>query len=261
MLSISTWNYLKADPDPSDLDRIIREINQNGFGIELWLNWSAAPELVDRQNWEHLKRIIDPQYPLSMHSRLVEYNDWDVLKEEIDMCHFLGSWILVVHPKSLGIMVSTLPEPILPEHVECDWETLAGLLPYARERGVRIALENGPLEILRGVLEKLKSHPDRDQLGICIDVGHANLLHDQFESPVLRFLDEFETHLIHLHLSDNYGLSDEHRMPGQGSIDWDMVIPRISGMNYTEAFVLESKVPQPLAVAEAARRFLGTLVG
>ena len=261
MLTVSTWNYLKADPDPSDLDRIIREINQNGFGIELWLAWSAAPELVDRRNWEHLKRTIDLRYPLSMHSRLAQGSDWDVLREEIDMCRFLGSGILVVHLKGLGIMVGTLPEPEPPEHFEVDWEAIAGLLPYARERGVRIALENGPLETLGEVLAKLKNHPDRDQLGICIDVGHANLLHDRFESPILRFLDEFETHLIHLHVSDNDGLSDEHRMPGEGSIDWDVVVPRISRMNYGAAFVLESRAPQPLSVAQAARGFLQTLVG
>jgi len=45
---VSTWNYLKPLGKRADLMQAVQEIKSQGFGIELWLDWSADPTAFDR---------------------------------------------------------------------------------------------------------------------------------------------------------------------------------------------------------------------
>ncbi|OHD71083.1 MAG: hypothetical protein A2177_00285 [Spirochaetes bacterium RBG_13_68_11] len=138
-------------------------------------------------------------------------------------------------------------------------EAIAGILSYAREHSVRLALENGAMDVLQAVADAFPAD-DADGpgscLGICIDVGHANLHRDLFANPAAAYLRAFADRLVHLHVSDNLGTGDDHLVPGAGNIDWHSVAAELRRIPYRGKIVLELAGAGP---AEAARRSTGFL--
>ena len=78
---------------------------------------------------------------------------------------------------------------------------------------------------------------DPENLGICLDFGHANL-----QRPLFGLHDgirELGDHLIATHIHDNEGLSDQHMIPLMGTIDWDSAIVALKEIGYNGPLILE----------------------
>ena len=97
------------------------------------------------------------------------------------------------------------------------------LLACAKEHDVIICFENMPMPnfslgsveaIMRFVREM-----DDDHFRVCLDTGHVNVFEGQsLYDAVLMIGDKLQT----LHVHDNNGRSDEHRMPWfGGTADWE----------------------------------------
>ena len=123
--------------------------------------------------------------------------------------------------------------------------SLEELLPAAEKAGIVLALENiffpydTPDEIL-ALTAQFKS----PFLGACYDFGHANVIADRPEAstagwpeklhrvwngrPVVWEKDSLKKLLpevVCLHMHDNDASWDQHRMPGQGCVDWAHLLP------------------------------------
>lgn len=139
--------------------------------------------------------------------------------------------------------------PDIPENVHYDniRRTLDELLPEAEKCGVVIAMENiwfrvnTPDKILM-----LKKEYDTPFLGLCYDSGHANLLDKgrYFAGGIVRkcwgevglaeqilwedqALEKMQTEIVCCHLHDNDGITDQHCMPGKGTLDWQKIVPQL----------------------------------
>jgi len=246
-LNVSTWNYLCERGDNANIDEAIGEIVADGFGVEIWLGWSPEPNIVERPAWKRLKELLDQAPAVSLHTRLDHY-DPRAARQEIDMCAYLGGKVVVVHQSSLGLDENTN-----------DFGHVCQLAQYAEDRGVHIALENGNFQILRRVVSQVDLFSPQGGLGVCIDVGHANLCQAEFESPIERFLDEFHWRLVHLHLADNFGKNDDHLAPGEGAIDWRKVVSKLEQLHFRAGATLEIRSSEARQKASEARRFLQTL--
>ena len=136
---ITTWSFLKRYGERADLYTAVEHILRENFGLELWLDWYVAPELIERKRWDHLKRMCQNNMGLSLHSRLTRVFDIRILKEEIELCRFLESEVLVVHPRSLGLEVGTLEYSPAVEPSESDIERILEIVSdfgfdfYSRE--------------------------------------------------------------------------------------------------------------------------------
>ena len=219
-LSVSTFNYERERKEEADIDQAITEIIEDGFGVEISLEWSADPELAEPSRWDHLKELLNGAPAISLHTRLNQYDE-DALKGEIDMCAYLSGQIVVIHVDTIGVDESTT-----------DFSHVRELARYAQGKGVTLALENGRLEFLRRAIDEVDMLSTDGGLGICIDVGHANL--SKYGYSVGRYLDEFSEKLVHLHLADNFGQKDDHLAPGEGTIDWKMVLSKLCELNFRE---------------------------
>ena len=113
------------------------------------------------------------------------------------------------------------------------------LLPEAEKCGMIIALENQwtPLNHSRQLL-RVMEHFRSPNLGLCYDSGHGNLMEkgplfpDQTCVPPIwkdlgipvewenDLIGKMSPWLVNCHLHDNNGIVDEHKLPGQGSVDW-----------------------------------------
>jgi sugar phosphate isomerase/epimerase len=117
-------------------------------------------------------------------------------------------------------------------------KSLDQLEPYARHHSVRIALEN-----MHGdnweMLETLLVEYDAGFLGLCFDSGHANLSGHDFEH-----LKRLKDRLIAVHLHDNDGLTDQHKIPFSGTVDWEALASVIALSSYEGCVNLEVAIQE-----------------
>ena len=258
---ISTWNYLANYGEQTDLFAAAKEIREIGFGIELFMNWSADSAIYHRDNWPAIRKRCGNPTGLSLHSGLVHSFSEEAIREEIDLCRYLEAELLVLHPRSLGVEEGTLDLHPSARLEEADFRRIIEIVKYAQNREVVLALENGTLEVLQQVRDYVKVEPGINNFGICIDTGHANLHRELDASYLLRLIEEFRDELLEVHLSDNLGGSDEHNLPGKGNIEWPEVIAALKMMDFNGPIVFELRTPDPPASAQTARAFVLDLYG
>lgn len=125
-------------------------------------------------------------------------------------------------------------------------KSLEALLPLAEKLDLILAVENcfSPYNTADQVIDCI-SRFDSPWLGCCYDAGHANLMTSGKDvsrySPYVRYyfwrdkivpedhtLDKLKPYIVTCHLHDNDGFSDQHDLPGCGTIVWESLIPRLA---------------------------------
>ncbi len=124
--------------------------------------------------------------------------------------------------------------------------------PYAElagKYGVSVAIENLPgTKRAGGDKDTCTSCPEQllelcgrlrkeyGNVGVCWDFGHGNLTGcDQ-----ARVIEELGDYLLAVHVSDNYGIGDDHNLPYQGNIPWKQVMQALGKAGYQGAFAYET---------------------
>jgi len=110
-------------------------------------------------------------------------------------------------------------------------DRLHRLVARAKERNVILAAENLYNAIhLDFAFEQISS----SALSFCFDSGHAHCcgLNE-------KFLTRYDRPIAALHLHDNDGKSDQHRLPFNGSVDWPLIMQTLRARGYNGALTLE----------------------
>lgn len=133
-------------------------------------------------------------------------------------------------------------ELVLGDYFNALIRSLEILLPEAEKCGVIIALENQwtPLNHSRQLL-RVMEHFRSPNLGLCYDSGHGNLTEKGAQFPGRtcvppiwndlgipveweeNLIEKFAPWMVNCHLHDNNGITDEHKMPGIGTVDWQRI--------------------------------------
>lgn len=169
---------------------------------------------------------------------------------QLGFCAQLGVAYYVVHPG--GLLYAKWDEqrkvgiwPHDHEFAEKLWKLnarfLAELADSAEDSGIKVCLENGWFNdpnfmTLQDFLLILRE-VNRDNVGACIDTGHANVGMAVKPSDVIRNVGSM---VWTLHLHDNDGTGDQHLPPGKGNIDWRDVIEALREISYTGTLNLET---------------------
>jgi len=230
---ISLWNYFHYNR-PGTLERVIGEIRDAGYGVEIWPRWSDEGNLFDPIYRERLKLLIGDM-PSSIHGGSPGSLEQHLL--QIETAAETDCDVIVVHPGQIKV-----------DNGNRDYEFAQQVVDLARDRGIVIALENGPLEVLQSAVARVEG------LGICLDVGHI------YSTPntMTEFVDSLRHNIRHLHLQDTLGSTD-HYVPGTGRIprsDWGYLFRCLVEENFHGAAVLEIRPRNPLQHAEQTREFL-----
>lgn len=155
--------------------------------------------------------------------------------EEFKMClevfAALGAKLMNLHPDSHA-----------PFHnrtfvIEKNLETIRALLPLSRELGVGLMIENlpGTYNTVRQISELMDGIPE---LGLHLDIGHANLLVNVNTTDEL--LNAYGKRLQHVHLHDNKGGSADLHLPlGAGTVDTLHCIRSLQAIGYDGTITLE----------------------
>jgi len=136
----------------------------------------------------------------------------------------------------------------LPPISEVSVTRLRRMIDKAERFGVNVAVENqcAPEKTERA-MEILEMF-DSPKLGMCYDSGHGNTVNSNGTGKEM--LRRFGHRLMALHLHDNDGLGDQHRLPFDGSVDWPSLMRQIEALGYKGPTTLEMGGAYPELTAE-----------
>jgi|ERR1043165_3148259 sugar phosphate isomerase/epimerase len=121
--------------------------------------------------------------------------------------------------------------------IEMNLECFTQVMPSAKAAGVGIMIENLPGHY--NTPAEVGWFLDRmPELGMHLDIGHANLMVERNTTPDL--CAAYGKRLAHVHAHDNKGGSGDLHLPiGAGHIDWPSMIRALKGANYNDTITLE----------------------
>jgi sugar phosphate isomerase/epimerase len=151
----------------------------------------------------------------------------ELVQNRIQMTARLGGNVMILH------IPSTRRHKSRPFWLAQIRKSLDQIESFARSYSVCIALENMAGDDWE-MLETLFSEYDPAFIGLCYDSGHANLSEHSFEH-----LNRWKDRLIAIHLHDNDGLTDQHKIPFTGTVDWQGLAQMIASSTYEKCVNLE----------------------
>jgi sugar phosphate isomerase/epimerase len=152
----------------------------------------------------------------------------DEIKRAIEVAEHAPFRFLVQH---VGIGEEDYSEA----KMEAAISSLEHLHAFAKPLGVQVLVENIPNEL--STPEKLLDllHTGRfDDIGVCLDVGHAHLM-----SSVPQAFEVLKERIRSTHVHDNNQGRDAHLWPGNGSIDWSETMALLRTAPHVPPLVLE----------------------
>jgi sugar phosphate isomerase/epimerase len=130
--------------------------------------------------------------------------------------------------------------------------SIEALAEAAAPLGVRVALEVIPNELSRAgsLVHFVDNVLERDDVGICLDVGHA-----QLEADAPEIVETVSEHLLFVEAHDNRGRVDDHLPPFEGMIDWPAVLVGLQKVGYEGTMMFETTAQgAPKDVLQKLRR-------
>ncbi len=241
MFSINT-DYVQDHGSP---EPYLRRIAEAGFSHVHWVHHWRGDFLYDRAEIDQIGRWLKT-YGLQLndlHASEGSEKFWistaeyarlagvELVKNRLDMTAVLGGDAIVLHVQPDGY--NDDPQPEFWDRLQ---RSLDVLLPYAQARGVQIAFENlypTNHETLKQILAKYS----REQVGICYDPGHGNIVGDGLD-----FLEAVKDRLVVLHLNDNDGAADQHKLLFSATVDWKRMAGIIAASAYDKPLSMELSV-------------------
>ena len=228
--AVSTYLFVKERLHPGILDSLVRT------GVQTVEIFAARQHLDYANRRQHVKEIAEwfrgSGVPLnSVHSPLYADYEWgragappvnvsstdratrveamDEIKRALEIAEQIPFRFLVQH---LGAPNESFSE----KKFEAAMTSIEHLRAFAKPLGVHILLENIPNELsMPDRLVEMIHHAHFDDVGICFDFGHANMM-----SSVSEAFEILRPHIRSTHVHDNDRLKDSHLWPGQGNINW-----------------------------------------
>jgi|GEM_PF-1052043 len=156
----------------------------------------------------------------------------------------LGAHAMVVHPVNHpGLHVTT----IMRKGMQWDVDISYAISDALGDSGTHLAIENVTTNSFR-YLQELFSKLDRTNIGMCFDTGHY---HCRPEHSLEQIIETFADRIVHVHLSDNDSLSDQHLPPGDGLFPWKRFFNALPPEKVGGHLMLELSAPMLLQDPDA----------
>jgi len=153
----------------------------------------------------------------------------ETYRREAQLAVDLGGPMVVVHPGPPAEYETHISPRTIAARVDPLRRSMAEMARIGEELGVIYLFENIPANYhfgsnpaQLGQLIRELNHPN---VRMCLDTGHANMTANAVDA-----LSDCADVIAYLHLHDNHGKLDNHRFPGDGTIDWETLGRRIKSM-------------------------------
>lgn len=172
------------------------------------------------------------------------------LENSLFKAYLLGCRVLVVHG-------GFYPHVSVKDRAyELSRDSIRKLALKAVDYGVKIAVENGPAGYsflyveADEVLKQFSLLSELENVGLCLDVGHANT-----SSELKHFLQKAGDLILHVHIHDNDGKRDLHLYPGEGTVDWHLVFEGLKQTSF-DGYIIVETASSPLLGVKTVEKWL-----
>ncbi|OGO28545.1 MAG: hypothetical protein A2Z16_17555 [Chloroflexi bacterium RBG_16_54_18] len=112
-------------------------------------------------------------------------------------------------------------------------DSLYKITSFAAPYNLRIAIEPADryeTDLVTTCIEgfHLAESLGQDNLGVLLDTGHSQVVGE----PIAEVIPQIYSCMFHIHIDDNHGLRDEHKVPGDGVIDFIAVLKELHRLRY-----------------------------
>lgn len=162
----------------------------------------------------------------------------------------LGAPVCVMH----GLSTMWMGRDASPELMRnLNFEMFCELIPFAKKYGIKIATENlgdnsksGFYNFFGDMKEFIKSYDricgmgdNAKYLTVCFDIGHANTATRSGQQRPGDIIRTLGNKISVLHIHDNDGVLDQHKMPMSGTVDWNDVLSALEEVGYNGVYNME----------------------
>lgn len=166
----------------------------------------------------------------------------------------LGAKYCVIHTFSNNAAGENAPKELM---YRVNREMYCRLLPFADAEGIKIATETfgatcnrGCAEFFGDITHFLNGYEDiirhsehAASLCVCMDVGHTNSATQLPDNPpVADVIRRLGSRIEVLHLHDNNAISDQHKLPMTGTVNWKDVFDALDEIGYDGWYNLECRL-------------------
>lgn len=154
----------------------------------------------------------------------------EIIHQAIEAAEIIGAKNVIVH---FGVFGDKVKGDVLSNIISA----LILLEEFISGRDVEIAFENVATPVsMSGYISYTLKKFDFKSMGICLDIGHANINEDSALA-----IENCGDRLMHIHASDNTGVNDAHLLPMEGKVDWGRVMNALKKADYDGYFVFETR--------------------
>lgn len=144
-------------------------------------------------------------------------------------------------------------------------EAVSHIVPYAKARGIRIAIETEGSVLKKdhllmqrpGEYERFFRDFSTDDIGINLNIGHLRLASSAFGFEIQKFVDLVADYVVAMELSHNNGLEDEHLPLIEGEWYWKTICDPRFDQVYKILEFRNVNIDTILSNIEMCQRYLG----
>lgn len=244
-----------------DVPNAIPRAQELGLGIEVV--FGSTVDLWPKVKWDVLLGLADDlaeaQLPVACHGpfhnlalagrdeHIAEYS-FQSISAGIEAARVLGSPLMVLHTGFLP----QYPPPARPGWLDKFCGKLTQLLEVASDNGIVLAMEN-TYEPDTKLFEEIFGRVQHPYLGMCFDTGHAACFS---KIPPATWIEAFSEQIVHLHLSDNDGISDLHWGLGKGVVNVSTLIGPLLARGARPSLTFEVSLEDAKASSDYLNRSL-----
>ena len=242
----------RCNADAIDFDLSPRSVTREGD------IYSRGKEAV-REYYLDLKEHADA-LGIKIHQTHGRFNGYGITPEE-DEIFLKNAELDCIATAALGAKYTVFHTPAynhvgdLPDEqmMRIGTSLFSAILPFAKENGIKIAAEThgtaskygkmeffGIPENLLALINEVKSASDAgEHLCVCVDTGHTNLGVKMGYPSVANVIRQLGSLVEVLHMHDNNGIKDQHKMPKTGILDWEDILAALDEIGYEGCYNLE----------------------
>lgn len=233
------------------LETAIRRLADFGYdGVEIWGGRPHAFwEDMDDGRINSIKNLLDEtgleisnfipaqfRYPVNIATtdQRIRKRSIDYLKRNIDVAEALQAPSVSICPG-----FSLFGEP-LADSRKAMMDSLSACIDHAKGMSLNLLIEPAhsmetdhvlTVEHAMSVIDEL----GKEWLGLCIDTGHMFINRESLSTVPHRV----GGYTVHYHLDDNGGVNDDHLVPGEGRIDFDLFLRNLGDTGYNGFLAFE----------------------
>ncbi len=209
----------------SDYKKIAKDAKE--YGIELWSF--------------HLPFAPFDQIDISSSDKELRSSTLKIQKEFISRAADIGIDKFVIHPSGEPIDDSNREEAI-----KYSMQSLSELADFAAKNGAVIAVEDLPRTCLGNSADEILRLISADErLRVCFDTNH--LLKDNNAN----FMEKVGKKIITVHVSDYDFVNERHWLPGEGKLDWNMMVDGLEKIGYNGIWMYEIDTKTPKSITRS----------